>query len=187
MGEEQQLSKSQPIWHVAVLFVFTMSAYTIVWFYKNWRDLAASAADMPAHNISAETSKYFGGGSPVLRALGTAVPLLQLYLTTTFFVRAAALNSADTFARKRPWLAGVGLAAVMLACFCLAKLPSYWRLLYLLAVIPLMVAQQWLNIYWHKTEPAGTIVRQAFSAGELVALILGAVLLGLNVTQAMIE
>jgi len=187
MSDDLPESKAQPIWHVAVLFTFTMSAYGIVWFYKNWRDLSAQAAPMASLNIGDDTVQYFTKGNSLARAAGTLIPLLQLYLTTTFFSATASLNADNSPVRKNAWLVGALMTAAMVGFFCLAKLPGAWRLLYLLAVIPLLVAQRWINSYWHSQEPTGTIVRQAFSTGELVALILGAVLFGLNVTQAMVE
>lgn len=180
-------SKAQPIWHVAVLFIFTMAAYIPFWFYKNWRDLSAAAAQMPAQNISAATARYFSDGNAVLRSLGTLIPVLQLYLTTVFFSQTAALNADSSPFRKNAWLVGVAMTATMVGLMCLGKLPGGWRLLYLLAVIPFLVAQRWINSYWHASEPKGTIERQAFNTVELISLILGAVLLGLNVTNAMVQ
>ncbi|MBI2809514.1 MAG: hypothetical protein HYX67_01600 [Candidatus Melainabacteria bacterium] len=134
-------SKAQPLWHVIVLNILTMSAYTIIWFWKTWRDLAEHAnsidMDVPADPVVMKLRNV----SPVLRTLGALVPVLQLFL-----------------------------------------MPGPFMLLFLLAVAPFVLAQSWLNAYWKTQEPPNTLVRQAFSSGELASLILGAVLLGLIVT-----
>ncbi|MFN8553368.1 MAG: hypothetical protein U0103_17980 [Candidatus Obscuribacterales bacterium] len=177
-------SKAQPLWHVVVLNVVTMSAYSIVWFWKTWRDLAdhANAIDMdlPANPALLKLRNT----SPILRTMGVLVPIWQLYLTSTLFSAIAQLYPApDTFAHKNPIATGMIMTLVMFGCMSLYRLPGAFMLLFLLYVTPLVIAQKWLNDYWKTQEPRNTLVRQAFSAGELAALILGAVLLGLIVTH----
>jgi hypothetical protein len=177
-------SKAQPLWHVVVLNVVTMSAYSIVWFWKTWRDLAdhANAIDMdlPANPALLKLRN----SSPILRTMGVLVPIWQLYLTSTLFSAIAQLYPApDTFAHKNPIATGMIMTLVMFGCMSLYRLPGAFMLLFLLYVTPLVIAQKWLNDYWKTQEPPNTLVRQAFSAGELASLILGAVLLGLIVTH----
>lgn len=177
-------SKAQPLWHVVVLNVVTMSAYSIVWFWKTWRDLAdhANAIDMdlPANPALLKLRNT----SPILRTMGVLVPIWQLYLTSTLFSAIAQLYPApDTFAHKNPIATGMIMTLVMFGCMSLYRLPGAFMLLFLLYVTPLVIAQKWLNDYWKTQEPPNTLVRQAFSAGELASLILGAVLLGLIVTH----
>lgn len=177
-------SKAQPLWHVVVLNVVTMSAYSIVWFWKTWRDLAdhANAIDMdlPANPALLKLRNT----SPILRTMGVLVPIWQLYLTSTLFSAIAQLYPApDTFAHKNPIATGMIMTLVMFGCLSLYRLPGAFMLLFLLYVTPLVIAQKWLNDYWKTQEPPNTLVRQAFSAGELAGLILGAVLLGLIVTH----
>jgi len=177
-------SKAQPLWHVVVLNVVTMSAYSIVWFWKTWRDLAdhANAIDMdlPANPALLKLRNT----SPILRTMGVLVPIWQLYLTSTLFSAIAQLYPApDTFAHKNPIATGMIMTLVMFGCMSLYRLPGAFMLLFLLYVTPLVIAQKWLNDYWKTQEPPNTLVRQAFSAGELASLILGAVLLGLIVSH----
>ncbi len=176
-------SKVQPLWHVVVLNVLTMSAYTVVWFWKTWKDLAVHAQnidlDAPAESALLKCRKI----SPLLRTMGALIPGLQLYLTSVLFTRVAELYPRkNSIVRKQPILIGILMTVAMFAFFHLYKLPGAFMLMFLLYVAPFVLAQYWLNAYWKTQEPPGVIVRQAFSAGELASLICGAVLLGLIVT-----
>ena len=51
-----------------------------------------------------------------------------------------------------------------------------------LAGIPLAIAQLWLNAYWRSVEPPAMTIRHAFTVKELLAIIVGASLLGLVAT-----
>lgn len=176
-------SKAQPLWHVIVLNVLTLSAYSVIWFWKTWRDLAEHAnsidMDVPANPALLKLRNT----SPILRTLGALVPGLQLYLTSVLFTRVAQLYpQQDSFVHRNPIATGMLMTLVMFACFHLYKLPGSFMLLFLLYVAPFVLAQKWLNDYWKTQEPPNRLVRQAFSSGELASLILGAVLLGLMVT-----
>lgn len=177
-------SKVQPLWHVAVLNVFTMFTYSIVWFYKTWKDLAVHAQAVDRIKVPADPAlKHFQKVSPTLRAIGALVPVLQLYLTSLLFFRVAQLYpDKNSLVHKRALPLGILLTAAMVSLLYLSQLPDGFRLLYLLAAAPLILVQHWVNAYWRTQEPPDAIVRHAFSTGELVSLILGAILLGLNVT-----
>lgn len=177
-------SKAQPLWHVIVLNILTMSAYTIVWFWKTWRDLAQHAnsidMDVPADPVVLKLRNV----SPFLRTLGALVPGLQIVLTSLLFTRIAQLNPDKTsFAYKHPIAVGILMTIVLVGCLSLYRLPGPFMLLFLLGIAPFVLAQSWLNSFWKTKEPPNTLVRQAFTAGELASLILGAVLLGLIVTH----
>lgn len=177
-------SKAQPLWHVIVLNVVTMSAYSIVWFWKTWRDLADHAnainMDLPANPALIKLRNT----SPILRTMGALVPILQLFLTSVLFTRVAQLYPRpDSLVHKNPIATGIVMTLIMFGCLSLYKLPGPFMMLFLLYVVPFVIAQKWLNEYWETQEPPNSLVRQAFSAGELAALILGAVLVGLIVTR----
>ncbi|MBS1953499.1 MAG: DUF4234 domain-containing protein [Cyanobacteria bacterium SZAS-4] len=177
-------SKAQPLWHVIVLNILTMSAYTIVWFWKTWRDLAQHAnsidMDVPADPVVLKLRNI----SPFLRTLGALIPGLQIVLTSLLFTRIAQLYPEKTsFAYKHPITVGILLTIALFGCLSLYRLPGPFMLLFLLCSAPFVLAQSWLNAYWKTQEPPNTLVRQAFTAGELASLILGAVLLGLIVTH----
>jgi hypothetical protein len=177
-------SKAQPLWHVIVLNVLTLSAYMLVWFWKTWRDLAdhANAIDMDVPSNPALLK--LRNISPVLRTLGGLVPILQLFLTSVLFTRIAALYpEPDSIAHKNPIASGMIMTLLVFGCLSLYRLPGPFMFLFLLYVAPFVVAQKWLNAYWRSQEPPNAILRQAFTAGELTGLILGAVLLGLMVTR----
>lgn len=177
-------SKAQPLWHVVVLNILTLSAYTIIWFWKTWRDLAQHAnsidMDVPADPVVLKLRNI----SPIWRTLGALVPGLQIVLTSLLFTRIAQLYPDKTsYAYKHPIAVGILMTIVLDACLWLYRLPGAFMLLFLLSCAPFVLAQYWMNAYWKTQEPPNTLVRQAFSAGELASLILGAVLLGLIVTH----
>ncbi len=176
-------SKAQPLWHVIVLNVLTMSAYTVVWFWKTWKDLAQHAEKIDLDAPADPALLKFRKVSPLLRTLGALIPGLQLYLTSLLFTRVAELYPRkNSIVRKQPVLIGVLMTVYMFVVFHLYRLPGPFMLCFLLYVAPFVLAQSWLNAYWKTQEAPEAILRQAFSAGELASLILGAVLLGLIVT-----
>src|SRR6185295_16770392 len=82
-------SKQQPVWHVIVLCILTCTAYVWYWFYKNWRDLSDAAT------LRAETEpglQNFKDISPMLRTIGSFIPIWALYLWFTQFKGIAQLN-----------------------------------------------------------------------------------------------
>jgi len=177
-------SKAQPLWHVIVLNVLTMSAYTIIWFWKTWRDLAEHANSIDLDAPADPAILKLRNASPALRTLGALIPVLQLFLTSMLFARVAELYPRkNSIVHKYPLATGILMTLVMFVCFSLYKLPGAFMLLFLLYIAPFVLAQNWLNAYWKTQEPPNTLIRQAFSAGELASLILGAVLLGLMVTR----
>jgi hypothetical protein len=74
------------------------------------------------------------------------------------------------------------MTGTMVALLYLFKLPGLFYLLYLSGVLPLAAAQYMLNRFWETIEDPALSIRQAFSVGELAALIVGSLFLGLVVT-----
>lgn len=187
-------SRRQPLWHVAVLYILTMSGYSVIWFFKNWavlRDAQESLCDetivherlVPVKAGDVELSK-FAKINPWLRSLGLLLPLVQLFLVWQTF-KNIALMSPDKGAiqRQQPALAALVLVLVFVGLFWLYKLPgSYW-LFFLTSFIPLAIAQRWLNQFWESVEEKNAPVRYAFSVWELLMLIIGSMFLGLNVVR----
>ena len=185
--KEFKESRVQPIWHVLVLNMFTGLAYSLFWFYKAWRDLSAHAAEkfQAAENLVGTDFelRHFKDISPLLRTIGMVVPVLQLYLFFMLVFNLAKLHPRQTsLPRRHPVISASVLSLSFCGSIMLANLPGAWYLLYVLAAIPLAVAQLWLKSYWHTEEPDGLMVRQAFSTSELLLLILGAIVVGLVVT-----
>lgn len=187
-----QESRRQPIWHVIVLYILTLSVYWPFWFAKNW-SLLIHAQKLTAGEESADERlvPYTGGDEldgvkgkdPILLTIGMFVPIWDLFLAFQLFRQIAKLDTdSSTFRAKHPALTAGILLVVMAALFSLAKvLPSTLYLIGLSSLIPLAIAQHWLNQYWKQHEPADSLVRQAFSALELCAVIFGSLLLGLIV------
>lgn len=169
------VSLQQPVWHVAALCVLTCFAYCFYWFYKTWRDLAACGESQP------ETAKY-ARISPLLRTIGLFVPVLHVVFAFNLFSGIANLYPKRTSAVSQhpKWSAAV-LVMAMVGFIYMTKLPGAWYFLSLGACIPLAIAQSWLNAYWQslETKDEQYLIRQAFTGKELLAIILGSLLLGL--------
>lgn len=187
-------SRRQPIWHVAVLYILTMSGYSLIWFFKNWKVLRDAQKSLCDETIEDERLvrvkagdvelSRFANISPWLRAVGLLLPLVQLYLAWQTF-KNIALMAPDKAAaqRQHPLLAATILVLVFVGLFWLYKLPgSYW-LFFLTSFIPLAIAQYWLNQFWESVEEKPAPVRFAFSVWELLMLIVGSMFLGLNVVR----
>ena len=190
-GEQQEESRQQPVWHVFVLNIFTMFAYSIVWFFKNWYQLSAyNKLDekMPDDDMARTTLKSCANKNAYWQTFGLLVPFWQLFLTTGFFADTISLYPGEIpLAKKFPLLGGAVMTAALAALLSLYRLPGIYYLLYLLASIPLATAQYMLNRFWSTCERPGLLVRQAFSVSELIAMIFGSLFLGLVVTGIAIQ
>lgn len=171
-------SLRQPVWHVIVLSILTCFAYPIYWFYKNWRDLKAAA--LQNLDTPNETLNQFADISPMLRTIGLFVPIFDIYIALTLIKGIAEINPKDgAYSAKHPLIASGLVMGSIIALLYLCILPGVLYLLSFTAAIPLAVAQSWLNNYWRSVEPEDVIVRQVFTGKELIAVILGGLLLGL--------
>ncbi len=178
------LSMQQPVWHVIVLSILTCSAYPIYWFYKTWRDLRAEA--LTERGRANPNIEQFADISPMLRTIGLFIPIFDIYIAVTLVKGIAELNPRDNaFSRKHPLVASGLVLGFMIAFACLYKLPGVLYMLSFAAAIPLAFVQFWLNNYWKSQEPSDLIVRQAFTGKELIAVILGSLLLGLILAGTM--
>ncbi len=186
-----QESRRQPIWHVIVLHILTLSTYSPFWFAKNWsllihaQKLAAGEEEGDDRLVSYTGEgdlSGFQGRDPILLTIGMFVPLLNLYLAFELFNQIAKIEpNKTTFQAQHPKVTAILLLTAMFGLYMLGKLPSTWFLLCLTSFAPMALAQHWLNQYWKQHEPADSLVRQAFSSLELVAVIFGSLLLGLIV------
>lgn len=194
-------SLKQPAWHVLVLCWVTSIAYLIYWSYKNWRDfskqaaLVAEAGDPDGNGAGhkspdlsqAEALKPFKDISPLLRAIGLFVPVLNLFLIVTQFLSIAQLVPDEkSLPRRSPLLAagivfGSFISLTFLFCF-----PPPFFFLGLLSAVPFAFVQHWINRYWDSVEPPGRAMRHAFSVKELIVIIFGGMLQGLTVVGYML-
>lgn len=198
-------SLRQPAWHVVALSVLTCCAYLFYWFYKSWRDLQAYAHD-GATDPHSPVSR-FAAISPPLRTLGLLLPLvnflfgiilpralvltigivfsiLALYFAVTLIYGIASLHpNAASFPRRRAPLATGLIILGLLGFTSLAKLPDPFWLWSFGCCIPLAIVQSWLNAYWQSVEDTELVVRQAFTIKEILAIIVGSLLLGLVVVN----
>ncbi len=182
--EKPSFSRQQPLWHVAVLNVLTLYGYSLIWFYKNWKDLAkfAKESEWPEFcpvNADAEGQKAFNYLRKMnlwFNTFGLMLPYVQTYFAAVFFLHVAQLSPKRKFS---PLSTALLLAIAVMLLLELHRLPGVFSLLFLLAAYPLVIAQDLLNSYWQSVEPSGLVIRQAFSVGELVFMIIGILGLGL--------
>lgn len=182
-------SLKQPVWHVLVLSWLTMLAYLFYWFYKNWRDLSKQEALATAAGDEEQSTalKPFKDISPMLRTISLFVPGLNVYFYITQFLGIAQLiPDANSFPRRHPLLAAGLIIGSFISLTALFSFRPPIFFLGLLAAIPFAVVQHWLNTYWDKVEPNNVMMRHAFSVKELIVIILGGLLLGLNVVGTML-
>lgn len=196
-------SQQQPVWHLMVLMPLTFYMYIFYWANKTWRQLRREAiAELPDSGdvvasrgqdehqprvVSGEALSLFRNINPGLRTIGLFVPFLQIYVLAILVLGIANLvPNANSFPRRHPLLACGLTVGSFFALTSLSKLPQPYFMLALLAPMALCFAQHWLNQYWVSVEPENTIVRHGFNGGEMVAIIIGAVLLGCVTAGTMI-
>ncbi|MBX9879185.1 MAG: DUF4234 domain-containing protein [Candidatus Obscuribacterales bacterium] len=181
---EPALSRQQPLWHVVVLSILTCGAYPIYWFFKNWRDLKAEAINERQNNPSLEP---FFDISPLLRTMGLFVPFLNIYFAVAQVKSIAELNPSEkSYSKQHPLIASGLVMGLLIGILFLQRLPGILYMLCFAAGVPLAFVQSWLNNYWRSVESPELIVRQTFTGKELIAVILGGLLIGLNLAGNMI-
>jgi hypothetical protein len=125
--------------------------------------------------------------NPFVWILLLALPGISMLAVARFFTDVACLYPREApLLKLHPLAFGMIMSLVMAGLLCLCQLPGPSFLLYLTAALPLAFGQYLLNAFWKQVEKPGLLVRQAFSVGELFAIIVGSMILGLIVTgQAM--
>ncbi len=194
----------------------TPPIYVAYWGYKTLRDLKresievngpiddpraqaagikpAKPAPLPPRNCEVKPDQHlkdslatFGALSPFLRGLGMLIPLFNVYPLTTLIIGVTKLvPDESSYPRKHPLIATGCVLGAFLALVALARLPGLLWMPSLLGLIPIAVAQHWLNKYWAHVESPDVLVRHGFSFGEMLVIILGAGLQGLVVAGFMI-
>jgi hypothetical protein len=183
-----------------------MSVYLVYWAYKTWKLLKIEAADEDKRSKHSALS-LFANINPGLRTLALLAPALIglipfvadilkklignaiiIYVLATLVVGIASLvPDATSFPRKHPLLACGLVVGLGLIISVLAYLPGNWFLISLPSgAIPCAFVQHWLNDYWKSVEKEDVFVRYGFSGLEMVAIIIGASVIGLDVAGAMI-
>ena len=161
-----------------MLSILTCFAYPIYWFYKSWRDLSSQATKQ--ENSASPALRQFSRISPLLRTIGLFVPILHIYLALSLMKGLAQLHpDTHSFPHRHPIMASVVITSLLIALLMLVMLPGTLYLLSFSASIPLAVAQSWLNAFWQSVESPSLEIRHMFSGRELIAIIIGSLLLGL--------
>ncbi|MEZ4488534.1 MAG: hypothetical protein R3C24_02785 [Cyanobacteriota/Melainabacteria group bacterium] len=123
----------------------------------------------------------------VALALKFVYPVVMLFLFANLFKDIASMipdKGADSsWAKTNSIQAGFVLGMAIPFCLVLAGANGMAYLLYLLVVIPVSVAQGWLNQYWEhwETKELGEVkaLRTAFTPLETILIIVGALGLGM--------
>lgn len=140
---------------------------------------AAGKEDSLIERCLPEHLSSFKDTSPMLRAILTVVPYLQNYMYFTLIMGIARLNpNKDSFVFKHPLISAFALVFISISCSYLAFLPKAYYLLFLLGVIPMAIAQHWLNQYFDEKEKKGLLMRHGFTVAEMVCIIAGGLYLG---------
>jgi len=122
----------------------------------------------------------FALGRPIFTTLLFAVPVVNMLVLLWFGHMSAQLIPETTnFFRKHSKFAGFLVALAYGGLNLFKLLPGPWMLLFLSSALPLALVQTWLNQHWKVVEKENQLARQAFSPLELVAIIIGAALVGL--------
>lgn len=189
--------------------------YVAYWTYKTIRDLKresfevngppddaramaagverARPAPLPPRNESVRLDEHlrdtlysFSRMSPFLRGIGVLVPILNIYLLCTLVIGICNLvPNEEAYPRQKPLIATGCVLAAFLGILALGRLPGESFMFSLVALIPIAVAQDWLNKYWAHVESPEVFVRYGFSVVEMIVIIVGAAVLGLVVAGLM--
>lgn len=208
ISKESPDSVRQPIWHVCVLGFFSFGLYIVFWFYKTIRDLKTHAKKLNESNseefqASAPLKGYLEA-RPGFRTLAFFIPLLEIPLFFTplhgaasicirviypllliflfanlFKDIASLIPDKESRIKNNPVQAALALVFSMPFFLTLAGAKGLAYLLYLLVVIPIAIAQKWLNQYWLSVEGEGNAMRTAFTPMETIMIIIGALWMGL--------
>lgn len=110
-------------------------------------------------------------------------PILMVFLFANLFKDLASLiPDSKSWAGTNPIQAGFVLGLAVPFCLNLSGANGAAYLLYLLVVIPVGTAQNWINQYWEQLEIESgetRALRTAFSFKETLVIILGALWMGL--------
>lgn len=186
-------SKQIPAWHVVTLSVFSCGIYNFYWFYKALKELHNAAANsaetgplMRLENAGTKDTFLALAKWPVgMFTLMFAVPILNLIALMRVIDQICLLIPEETPLKRNSKLTAFLMALGFGSCVLLLKLPflaEHIKLLIFFSVSSLFLAipQNWLNKHWKLYENDRLLVRQAFNPVELVLIIAGASLLGLN-------
>ncbi|SFD33416.1 hypothetical protein SAMN05216167_104397 [Spirosoma endophyticum] len=158
--------KKQPVWVFCLLSFFTFGLYTIYWFYKSWRFFRES---------------YGWDIYPVWRAI-FAVFFTHSLLET---INDLAIEKGHPGISSNPYATGYVVIAIVQRLLD-QTIPTSLALLPLLLMpfLFLIPTVKQLNYLYEKTHP--NEYQPAFSPGELVALLLGGIVMGLGVAGTLL-
>lgn len=146
----ERWSRGQLPRHLIALWVLTLGAYHLYWFYRNWRDLAELS------------------GAPIRpgwRTVGLIVPIVNILLVHNLFKTIGLLADEDG---EDPGYSPRFLTAAYFVLIALANLLQL-PVLSLLTVVVVLPVQNALNRAWARREP-GLPIREEFAGYELLII-----------------
>lgn len=139
--------------------------------------------------LSPQHLASFKNASPFLRSVCLFIPYVSNYLFATILMGIAKKHpDKNSTVSKHPIFWAITLTILSYALSMLSMLDGAWFLLHILSVIPMVIAQTWVNRFWDEQERGkNLIVRQAFSFKETIAIIAGALYLGFVVASFILK
>jgi hypothetical protein len=171
-------SNRQLLGHVAILNVLALWGYTVIWFYKNWKQLHVFARDHYEKNPEkyanlkggAATWKYFSKMKPWMQTFGLLVPYYQVYIAFLFFYHVADIAPKN---KMVPLHLAIIFTSIMCIGFTLQTRSDFTFLLAGVAAIPIVIVQDYLNDFWQTVEPQEAVIRKRFTLEEWLFIVLG--------------
>jgi hypothetical protein len=171
-------SRQQALWHVVVLNILTICGYSVIWFWKNWRQLhdfsKKQYEQIPDHESTIKGSpavwKYFRNMKPWVHGFFVTVPYIQYYF---FYLGFKQFAEVSPQCKISYYLMGLILTVCFVGVLPYASHLDLTALLALLSTFPLVYSQHLLNGFWKSVEPPEARPRQMFAIEEWLFVVLG--------------
>jgi len=167
-GQRLPYSNAQPVWQFILLNLCTLTLYQLVWIFRNWYLLKTKGlmrGNPVAYTIFIPllSWNFFEGvkklaGSYYTWPLGVAGPPV---FATIYFLLIVFGRVFDRLDRTNDEISGLAYLAMLISFS---------------AILPLIPAVHALNAYWANEQPDRPI-RNSLSAGAIVTVIIGGILL----------
>ena len=172
-------SNRQLLVHTAVLNALTLWGYTIIWFYKNWKQInrfAIKEYEKDPEKFESlkggkETWEYLRKMKPWMLTFGLLVPYYQIYMAFVLFKQVAEISPKCK--STKPISLAIMLAAITYILLAFSEHRDALFLLSFLGVIPLVYVQDLLNAFWLSVEPDDAVVRKRYTLEEMLFIAIG--------------
>jgi len=180
-GQRLPYSNAQPVWQFVLLNVCTFTLYHIIWFYRNWHLLKAQRGLRVTPLVRAIFAPLFAWG--FFRALRHLVGPRYYWpfgfigpeILATIYFSLVIINYLFDFIDRETGYMG-DMTALSWVIFVVG----------FSMMLPLIPAVRALNVYWANKQP-GQPMRNSLSAGAIVIVIIGGVLLLIGLLGTILE